>query len=63
MEEEFRCENCKKLLFKYGAGIILSIENLKLKHSNPDEIKFVIDYDNSIKEFDEENNVAVISFE
>ena len=48
---------------KYGAGIIVSIENLKLKSSNPKEIKFVIDYENLIKEIDEENNVAAIKFD
>jgi len=49
MEEEFRCENCKKLLFKYGAGIIVFIEVkcercghiniLRQKRDNPNEIR------------------------
>tara|TARA_Y100000034_G_scaffold21160_1_gene24351 strand:+ start:17771 stop:18742 length:972 start_codon:yes stop_codon:yes gene_type:complete len=48
---------------KYGAGIKISIENLRLKSSSPDEIQLVIDSDNFIKEIDEENNIAKISFE
>ena len=47
---------------RYGAGIIISIENLKLKHSNPDEIQLVVDSDNFIEEIDEENNIAKITF-
>ena len=48
---------------KYGAGIIVGIENLKLKHTNPKEIKLIIDNNNFIKEIDEENNIALIKFE
>jgi hypothetical protein len=47
---------------KYGAGIIISIGNLKLKNLNPEEIKFVIDYDNLVEEIDESNNIAVVNF-
>ena len=39
------------------------IGNLKLKSSNPDEIKFVIDHGNLINEIDETNNFAVINFD
>jgi len=47
---------------KYGAGIIISIENLKLNNINSDNIEFIIDYDNLIKEIDEDNNLAQIGF-
>ena len=48
---------------KYGAGIIISVTDLPLKHVNPDEISFIIDYENSIEEIDKENNVAKITFD
>jgi hypothetical protein len=46
----------------YGGGIVVEIKNLKLNSRNPKEIKFIIDKENLIKEIDEENNVAVVSF-
>jgi len=46
----------------YGAGIFIEIQNLKLIRRNPREIRFVIDMYNDIPEIDEENNVAVITF-
>jgi len=45
---------------KYGAGIIVNLENLKLAHSNPSEIRFVVNYKND--EIDKENNIAKIIF-
>jgi hypothetical protein len=45
---------------KYGAGIFLMMENLKLIHKNPDEITFIINKDNTIKEIDSKNNIAKI---
>jgi len=47
---------------KFGAGIKVEIQNLKLWHRDPKEIKFVIDGDDSIKEIDETNNIAKTSF-
>jgi len=47
---------------KYGAGIFIKIENLKLKSANPYKISFVIDSEDLIKEVDEENNIARIEF-
>ena len=46
----------------YGTGIIIEIKNLKLISRTPKEIRFIIDKENLIKEIDEENNVAVVSF-
>jgi len=46
----------------FGAGVIISITNLKLINRNSKEIVFVIDRDNKIKEYDEENNRAVVRF-
>ena len=46
----------------YGAGIAIEIKNLRLISRNSEEIKFVIDKNNLIKEIDEENNIAVVSF-
>jgi len=47
---------------KFGAGIFMEIKNLKLIHRNPNEIKFLIDPSNSIKEINEENNIAFVDF-
>jgi archaellum component FlaF (FlaF/FlaG flagellin family) len=47
----------------YGAGIIIEIKNLRLRSRNPDEIRFIIDRKDLIKEIDEENNVALVSFD
>lgn len=47
----------------YGAGISIEIKNLKLISRTPKEIRFIIDKENLIKEIDEENNIAVVSFD
>ena len=46
---------------KYGAGLIIAVENLKLIHRDPSEIKFVIDNNNTISEIDKNNNVAIVN--
>jgi hypothetical protein len=46
--------------FKFGSGISIQTSNLKLKHLNPDSISFIIDRENSIREIDEDNNIANI---
>jgi hypothetical protein len=46
----------------YGAGIILTISNLKLKSRSSDNISFVIDLKNKIKEIDKQNNIANLEF-
>ncbi len=46
----------------FGAGITLDIKNLNLLYRNSEEIKFVIDSDNKIKEINKKNNVAIINF-
>lgn len=53
----------KKLgTIKYGAGVTIKIENLKLIHLNPKRIIFKIDNYNLIKEIDKKNNIAEIKF-
>lgn len=47
--------------FKFGSGLSLQTKNLKLAHLNPDQIKFIIDKENEIKEIDENNNIAVVN--
>ncbi len=47
---------------KYGAGVKIEIQNLRLIHRNPEEIKFVLDGGDLIKEIDEGNNVAKSNF-
>tara|TARA_Y100000310_G_C20589274_1_gene767094 strand:+ start:155 stop:1120 length:966 start_codon:yes stop_codon:yes gene_type:complete len=42
----------------FGAGISLNVSNVELNKINPDKIELVIDFDNLIKELDEDNNVA-----
>jgi hypothetical protein len=42
----------------YGAGVILEIENLKIANRYSKQIDFIIDYDDKIKELDENNNIA-----
>lgn len=46
----------------YGSSISIEINNLKLIHRNPEKIEFIVDKDNKIKEIDESNNVAKITF-
>lgn len=46
----------------FGGGMRVEIQNLKLIHKNPDEISFVIDGNNLIKEIDEKNNIAKTGF-
>ncbi len=47
----------------FGAGILVKIQNFKMIHKDPTDIKFVIDYDNNIEELDETNNVADIKLD
>ena len=44
----------------YGAGISLQMSGLKLARKNPDEITFVINKNNMIKEIDNKNNIIKI---
>lgn len=46
---------------KFGAGILMKMENIRLKSSDPKTISIVIDYNNKIKELDKSNNIAEIS--
>ena len=46
-----------------GAGVILNVDNLRLPSRSVNEVRFVIDAENSIKELSEENNIAVLSVE
>lgn len=43
---------------KYGGGISLGITNLKLIHKNSNEISFIIDRENQVKEKNKENNIV-----
>jgi len=45
----------------FGAGISLQTTNLKLIRKNPEQIQFVIDKENKIKELDKTNNIAIIN--
>ena len=45
----------------YGAGISVEIKNLKLGSRNPDDIRFVIDREDIVDEYDSENNVATVN--
>lgn len=42
--------------FDFGSGVTLKTTNLKLKRLNPDEISFILDKDNEIRESNENNN-------
>ena len=46
--------------FDIGAGITLVTTNLKLKNLNPNQINFILDKENKIREIDENNNIANI---
>ena len=48
---------------KFGAGIILRIQNLKLIHKNPKEITFILNKNNEIKELDTKNNILKINLD
>jgi len=45
---------------RYGGGISLRITNLKLLHRDPDEITFILNRDNSVKEKNNENNIVKV---
>ncbi len=47
---------------KYGAGIIVSVTNLKLNNKDSLDIRIVIDYFNRINEIDKDNNIALFRF-
>jgi subtilase family serine protease len=47
---------------EHGAGIVVGIENLKLNSLKSRKIEFSLDKNNSIKELDENNNIAKINF-
>lgn len=44
----------------FGAGMVFRVENLKMSHLDPKEIKFVIDKDNLINELDKKNNMVIV---
>lgn len=46
----------------FGAGANLYVVNLKLKSRSSENIKLIIDADDSIKEIDEANNIADLDF-
>lgn len=46
----------------FGAGISLEINNLKLNNRNSKNISLILDFDNLIKEYNEKNNIVVLSF-
>lgn len=48
---------------KYGAGIFIEITNFKLNNRESEEVEFVIDRLDVVKELDEENNVAKVEFD
>ncbi len=45
----------------YGAGIKITIENLRLREFNAEKIELVIDSENKIKELDKSNNQLVLT--
>lgn len=49
--------------FKLGSGISIFTQNLRLEHLNPDQIVFIIDKNNKIKEIDKNNNIVNIKLE
>jgi hypothetical protein len=60
LDEQKIIENKDLGHINYGAGISLEISGLKLARKNPDEIMFVIDKKNAIKEIDNKNNIVKI---
>ncbi len=48
-------------VINFGAGVFLQTTNLRLNQRNPDQIRFIIDRENSIEEINEANNFAIIS--
>ena len=48
---------------KFGSGISLQTQNLKLIHLNPEKISFIIDKENKIKEIDEKNNLVDVKID
>lgn len=50
-------------VMEIGAGIVLNVENLRLPSRSTNEVRFVIDAENSVRELSEDNNIAVLSVE
>ncbi len=46
----------------FGAGVNFNVQNLKLNSRSSENIELIIDFDNLIKEIDEENNIAKLEF-
>ncbi|MBS3079048.1 matrixin family metalloprotease [Candidatus Pacearchaeota archaeon] len=46
----------------FGAGVLMKMENIKLRSSDPKQISIIIDYNQNIPELDKENNIAEITF-
>ena len=63
IHEDELCPEEDSCIFKFGSGISIFTKNLKLKHLNPDQISFIIDKNNKIKEIDENNNLVNIKLE
>ena len=55
--EDFSLEN-----ITFGGGVTYKVVNLKLRSRNSESIKLAIDYENSIREIDEANNIAELDF-
>lgn len=47
-------------ILKFGSGVTLQTQNLKLIRLNPEKISFIIDRENKIKEINEKNNLAIV---
>jgi hypothetical protein len=47
---------------RFGAGILMKMENIRLKSSSPERISIIVDNENKLKELDKNNNIAEISF-
>lgn len=45
---------------KFGSGISLQTQNIRLIRLNPEKISFIIDKENKIKEINEKNNIAIV---
>ena len=47
---------------KFGGGISIEIGSLKIFNRDSNEVQFIIDRENLIKELDENNNIAKVKF-
>jgi len=62
LDEGEKVEDFELRDIPFGASVVFSVKNLKLKSRASDSIQLYIDYEDKINELDEDNNLAKLTF-